>query len=106
MTANENDKPQVRTGVTVPLGGTTSNAVPLDGRRLLSIEQAADYQGDWLHLEHSPDDGVTFVPLLSVERSSNRLLLLDLPGAPTSGFLRIRLDEVQSNPRGFTITSR
>ena len=102
---NENDKVQVQLGVTVPLGGTTSTAVSLDGRRILSVEQAADYQGDWLHLEHSTD-GVNFVPLLSVERSSNRLLLLDLPGAPTSGFIRIRLDEVQSNSHGFTILTR
>ena len=101
----DNNKVQVPIALSVPLAGTTSSARPLDGRRILALEQAAVFQGDRIHIEHSAD-GQNFSPLLTVERSSSRLLLLDLPGAPTSGFIRIRLDEVQNNPRGFTIITR
>ncbi len=100
----ENDKVQHRTGVTVPLGGTVSSACPLEGRRILALEQAATFQGDVIHLEHSPD-GVNFSPLVRVERPSHRQLVLDLAG-PTSGFVRIRLDQVQANVRTFFITTR
>ena len=101
---NENDKVQHRTGVTVPLLGTTSNAVSLDGRRILALEHPGEFQGAWLHLEHSPD-GVNFSPLLTLERPSNRQLVLDL-AEPTSGFVRIRLGQVQANVRAFFVTTR
>ncbi len=104
MTVNENDKPQVSTGVTVPLLQTASNAVPLDGRRILALEQPATFQGDKVHIEHAVD-GTNFSPLLTVDRSSSRLLILDL-AEPTTGYVRIRLDEVQANVSTFVVTTR
>ena len=104
METPEHDKPQVQLGVAVPLLGTTSDAAPLADRRILSVEQAADYQGAWVHIEHS-DDGTTFSPLVSVERSPARLILLDLAG-PRDGFIRIRLDMPQANVRTFFVTTR
>ncbi len=101
---NANDLPQTRTHVFVPLLGTTSDAVSLDGRRILALEQAATFQGDAVHVEHSVD-GVSFSPLVSVERSSSRLLLLNLD-EPSSGYVRIRLDVPQANVHGFTIITR
>ena len=104
MSDNENNKPQVPIALSVPLGGTVSSAVPLDGRRILALEQAATFQGDVVYLEHSPD-GVSFSPLVRVERSSSRLILLDLP-EPRDGLVRVRLDVPQANVSTFTIISR
>ena len=101
---NDNDRPQVPIRLSVPLAGTVSSARPLDGRRILSVEQPPDFQGHRLFLEHSPD-GTTFSPFVRVERSPARLILLDLAG-PRDGFIRVRLDEVQSNPRTFTLLTR
>ena len=101
---NDNDRPQIPVALSVPLGGTVSSARPLDGRRILALEQAATFQGDKVHLEHSPD-GQNFTPLVSVERSSNRLLLLDL-AEPTTGYVRIRLEVPQANVGGFTLITR
>jgi hypothetical protein len=101
---NDNDKVQVAIPLAVPLAGTTSSARPLDGRRILALEQAATFQGDVVHLEHSPD-GLNFSPLVSVERSANRLILLDLP-EPRDGLVRIRLDVPQANVSTFFVTTR
>ena len=101
---NENDKPQVPIALSVPLAGTTSSSRPLDGRRILALEQSAFYQGDLIRIEHSAD-GVNFSPLVSVERSSNRLLLLGLV-EPSSGYVRIRLDVPQANVSGFILITR
>ena len=101
---NDNDRPQVPIPLSVPLAGTVSSARPLDGRRIMALEQAATFQGDVIHVEHSVD-GVSFSPLVSVERSSTRLLLLNLD-EPTSGLVRIRLDMPQANVSGFTLLTR
>ncbi len=101
---NPNDKIPVAIPLAVPLAGTTSSARPLDGRRILALEQAATFQGDAVHVEHSVD-GVSFSPLVSVERSSSRLLLLNLD-EPSSGYVRIRLDVPQANVSGFTLITR
>ncbi len=101
---NDNDKVQVPIALSVPLAGTTSSARPLDGRRILALEQAAVFQGDVVHVEHSAD-GQNFSPLVSLERSSNRLILLDLAG-PREGYVRIRLGMPQANVHGFTLLTR
>ena len=101
---NDNNRPQVQLALSVPLGATTSSARPLDGRRILALERAATFQGDVIHLEHSPD-GVNFRPLVRVERSSNRLALLNLD-APRDGYVRVRLDVPQANAYGFAIITR
>ena len=100
---NDNDLPQIRTHVFVPLGGTTSNVVSLAGRHILSVEQAPDVQGDRLHLEVS-GDGEHFVPVVSVVRPPHRLVLLNV--GPVDGHVRLRLDAPQNNDRLFTIISR
>ncbi len=101
---SDNHKPPVAIALSVPLAGTTSSARPLDGRRILALEQPAVFQGDVIHVEHSTD-GTPFTPLLSLARSPSRLILLDLP-EPTSGLVRVRLDEVQANVRTFFVTTR
>ena len=101
---NDNDRPQVPIPLSVPLAGTVSSARPLDGRRILALEQAAVFQGDVIHVEHSVD-GVSFSPLVRVERSPSRLILLDL-AEPSSGYVRIRLDVPQANVRTFVVSTR
>ena len=100
----DNDKVQVAIPLAVPLAGTTSRARPRHGRRILALEEAAVFQGYMIHLEHRVD-GTNFRPLLTVERSSNRLLLLDL-AHPTTGYVRVRLDMPQANSHGFTLITR